>query len=114
MIGIPTLRHTIFDSNYITDVISTIPVNVVAPELSDSNPNVGMTIYCSTGTWNPPADYTYQWLKNGSPVGAQGPVPPNSYFIGNSDVNSSISCVVTATNIHGSTSVESNLVYIVH
>jgi len=94
-------------SNQITTY--TAPVNTVAPAVTGTA-RAGQTLSCTTGTWtgNPASfSYSYIWRKNG--VDQQGAAYYNStYVLTSSDVGSTWSCKVTATNTGGSTSAISN------
>jgi len=91
-------------SNSITTF--TIPANTVLPVVS-GNAKFGSTLSCTTGTWTGTATitYTYQWQRNGSNI--SGAVNSN-YDLGQDDVDTSISCVVTGTNSYGNSSANSN------
>jgi hypothetical protein len=84
------------------------PVNTIAPVISGPV-KVGGNLNCSKGTWTgtPTITYTYQWKRNGAPIiGASN----FSYLLVDADINQSIKCTVTATNIEGNTSADSNTV----
>jgi hypothetical protein len=84
------------------------PVNTVAPAITGTAQQ-GKTLTCSQGTWTgtPTITYTYQWKRNGAPIiGASN----FSYLLVDADINQSIKCTVTATNIEGNTRADSNTV----
>jgi hypothetical protein len=82
-------------------------VNSIAPAISGTA-IVGETLSCSTGTWGLPAPfaglangtpvYSYQWRRNGSPIGG---ATASSYLLIADDAGMSIDCVVRATNSGG-------------
>ena len=84
------------------------PVLSASPTITGT-PAVGQTLTCSQGVWfNSPTSYTYQW--NGV---AGSPTTNPTYTVVSGDLGHTISCTVTATNAHGSTSATSNSVLIV-
>src|SRR5208283_4985581 len=86
------------------------PANTKAPEASGT-PAVGETLSCSTGSWNgaPTPTYTYQWLREGTPIG--GATKP-TYSVQGEDRTHTLSCKVTATNSEGEGKAESNGIHI--
>jgi hypothetical protein len=95
-------------SNTITAQAFNAPANTIAPVISGTIQE-NQVITCSTGTWTgyAPITYTYQWKKNNvNIVGATS----SSYTVVSGDVGQSIKCTVTATNIVGANSTDSNVV----
>lgn len=83
------------------------PENTVAPAITGT-PAIGSMLTCSTGTWNgSPSGYTRQWFRGTTPVGTNSA----TYTPVIADVDSLISCVVTATNAGGNEPATSNSVY---
>jgi hypothetical protein len=82
------------------------PVNTVAPAITGTAQE-GQTLTCSTGTWTGSPTYAYQWKRNGSNIGS---ATNSTYTLVTADVGQSIKCTVTATNILGSTTADSNTV----
>jgi hypothetical protein len=84
------------------------PVNTVAPAITGIAEE-GETVLCSTGTWTGtlPITYTYQWYRGIVAIPGE---TSDSYIIINADVFENIGCIVTATNIIGSTSANSNTI----
>ena len=75
------------------------PTNTINPLISGTNV-VGNTLSTTNGTWSgtAPITYTYQWRRNGSNiVGATA----STYTLVQADATTSITCVVTATNLAG-------------
>jgi hypothetical protein len=85
---------------------SIIPANTVAPVVSGTA-TFGQTLSCTTGTWSgiPTPTYTYQWQRASSNIGG---ATSSTYVLVAADVGNTIRCVVTATNVVGSTSANSN------
>lgn len=73
------------------------PVSTVSPVVTGS-PSVGSTLSCDTGTWNGGATFTitYQWLRDGSPIGGS---TSNAYTLTPADGGHVIACSVTATGV---------------
>jgi hypothetical protein len=76
------------------------PVNTVAPAITGTA-QVGQTLTVSTGTWTgtPTPTYTYRWQRNNI-TGITG-ATSSTYTLVSADQNSTISCIVTATNSSG-------------
>lgn len=76
------------------------PVNTVAPAITGTV-EVGQTITCSTGTWQPSLSlsYAYQWKAAG--VNISG-ATSSTYLLTASEAGKAITCTVTATNSVGS------------
>jgi hypothetical protein len=75
---------------------TTAPVNRDVPHVTQA----GDTIACTMGNWEgEPTSYGYQWKIDGSIVGTDAA----SYTVTAADVGKAATCVVTATNAHGST-----------
>ena len=70
----------------------------------------GSAVTCTMGEWfGEPETYAYAWSADGAGVGDDS----NTLTVTGDDVGKSVSCVVTATNEHGSTAAEpSNAVVI--
>lgn len=75
------------------------PENVDVPHVQGEG-LPGVLLTCTMGNWkNEPTAYSYQWMSDEIQVGTN----EASYTIGTSDVGHVITCVVTASNIGGST-----------
>jgi hypothetical protein len=86
---------------------ATAPVNSVAPAVTGST-TVGSLLSCSQGTWTgSPTGYAYQWKQGASNISG---ATSSTYTLVTADIGASISCVVTATNVTGSTPATSNSV----
>lgn len=68
-------------------------------------PQVGSTLTTSNGTWtgSPAPTFTYLWYKDGLSTG----VTTSSYLLSSTDLGSTITVVVTGSNIVGSSSATS-------
>jgi hypothetical protein len=90
----------------IPPVSGTLPPSLTSAGGISGVPNVGEELNCNRGTWaNSPSTYTVQWLRNGIPI--PGAVQTNAiantkYKLVASDLNKVIQCMVTATNVGGS------------
>lgn len=76
------------------------PENVDVPYVSGVG-TVGEELSCTMGNWNnmDEGTYAYQWMGNGITVSTEGP----QYVIAATDAGKDITCMVTATNVWGST-----------
>lgn len=92
-------------SNGISMSALAAPANTVAPAISGDT-GAGSTLTSTTGTWtgNPTPTYAYQWKADGTNVGTN----QNTYVTQEGEIDSSITCTVTATNSQGSASQASN------
>lgn len=89
-----------------------VPTNTVAPVASEDGLDVGDTVSCTTGTWtaNPPAEYSYQWQEDGGTaewVDIDGATSA-TLVLTEDLVGADIRCTVTATNLAGTDSENSN------
>jgi hypothetical protein len=78
------------------------PGNATAPSIPASG-DPGNQVSCSPGSWSGSPTYTYAWLRDGVQV-ATG----QNYTLTGADAGREIVCRVTATNVHGSASANSN------
>lgn len=80
--------------------VGTDPVNVVLPSITGT-PVEGETLTAVDGTWtgSAPITYTYQWLRNGSPISGE---TAGTYVVQVGDAGDDISVEVTGTNAYGS------------
>jgi hypothetical protein len=87
--------------------------------VSGSTRPVGTVLTCDQGEWTGSGTVTYQWLVDGEPVatgtheGGTGSANPKRFRCGASHVGRSVTCAVTKTNRHGSTTVETNPIQVV-
>jgi hypothetical protein len=71
------------------------PVNVDVPHVQQDD----ATLTCTMGNWQgEPTGYAYQWQRDGTDIG-DGTTP---YTVTPADVGTTVTCIVTATNAHGS------------
>jgi hypothetical protein len=82
------------------------PVNSSPPVVSGT-PAPGQTLSCSNGSWTgyPPPTFTYQWLRDGTPIGGAS---TSAYVVQAADEGYGLVCQVTASNSAGSESATSN------
>jgi hypothetical protein len=72
------------------------PVNTDVPYVTQT----GDALNCTMGIWTgEPTSYAYQWQLDGAETGSNAP----DYTIAPDDVGKTATCVVTATNLGGST-----------
>ncbi len=88
----------------------TTPLNTVAPAITGTATS-GSTLTCSTGTWLgvQPITFAYQWYRDSVLIAGE---TNNTYTIISTDIGFSFVCTVTATNSLGSTSADSNSIFI--
>ena len=92
-----------------SDVTATLPVNTVAPAIT-GNPTSSNVLTCSSGTWTGADSISFQWLRNNAPMIGQTGSTLLVYSIYIGDV---MTCLVTAHNAVGPTTVMSNSVTII-
>ena len=104
----------VITASWTADAIA--PVNTVPPEVTPSSGGPGTTFTCSTGTWtgSPTPTFTFQWQTFEGGIGWSNiSGATSSTFTATSGLaNTSLKCIVTATNSAGSSSAESNVVSI--
>jgi hypothetical protein len=87
------------------------PGNTVAPVVSGTTQRL-QTLTTTDGTWTgSPSGYTYQWQRDdsgGLSYSNIASATASTYLLAASDVGCNVRCVVTATNVTGSTSANSN------
>lgn len=86
------------------------PSNLTSPVVSGGG-LVGEELTCDPGTWagTPDPVFSYQWKRNGVAIPGE---TESTYTNVQADVAQTISCTVTATNIRGTASADSNGVQI--
>jgi hypothetical protein len=83
------------------------PVLVTAPAITGT-PTSGQVLTVDNGSWtNSPTSFAYGWLRNGSFIPS---ATANTYTLTDTDVGTTISCVVSATNADGTATANSNSV----
>lgn len=107
-------RCIVFATNVAGSVIATsntlsgaeLPVNTVAPVISGTV-RIGEVLTSTQGTWTgtPTPTYAYQWMRDGVAIGG---ATASTHTVVAADIAELITCEVTATNIAGSVSEESN------
>ncbi len=93
-----------------TGVVAAPPVSTAPPTVS-GKAVVGGTLACTTGAWRGtlPFSYTYVWLGDGNLIpGATG----NVHKLAATDVAQAVGCAVTATNVAGSATAQSDKVLV--
>ena len=90
-----------------TGFATSLPVHVLGiPPIDPVKPHVagtaalGQTLTCQTGIWegDPPPVFTYQWLRDQTPIAS---ATENTYAVESADQGHVLSCKVEATNIEG-------------
>jgi hypothetical protein len=86
------------------------PVNTVPPALSYVYRYEGETVTTDDGTWdNSPTSFTYQWYRDATPISGE---TLSQYSLGAADVDTYVSCEVTAINAGGSATAPSDAIYV--
>jgi hypothetical protein len=100
-----SFRYSDVTFPYVTS-IGTAPAVTISPSLSGIS-FVGSTLTTNNGTWtgNGTISYTYQWRRDGVNISGS---TNSSYVLTQTDANTEISVVITATNSYGSASTVSN------
>ena len=95
----------------ITGVPPVAPVNTTPPALSYYLRYEGEPVDTDDGTWdNSPTSFTYQWYRDATPISGE---TLNEYTLDAADVDTEITCQVTAINATGSSTPEpSDAIYI--
>jgi len=91
------------------DVTPQLPQNTVAPAITGT-PSSSNTLTCSTGTWTGADSFSFQWLRNNSPMIGQN---TSTLLVVSPYIGDVMSCAVTALNAVGPTTVISNSVTII-
>lgn len=82
-------------------VYAAAPVNT-SPAVITGNGAIGATLTALTGTWsNNPSSFAYQWQRDGVNIAG---ATAATYVAVEADATKTISCVVTATNVIGTSS----------
>jgi hypothetical protein len=87
------------------------PINTVPPEIS-GDVSVQSTLTCTTGTWTsdtPIISYSYQWYRGASEIVGE---TSETYPITNDDVDTILTCKVTACDSDGCATATSNSILI--
>jgi len=86
------------------------PVNTTPPALSCKFRYEGETVSTNDGTWdNSPTSFTYQWYRDATPISGE---TLSQYILTSADVDTDVSCEVTAINAGGSATEPSDALYI--
>jgi hypothetical protein len=88
----------------ISSVVIPVP-EATAPPVISGVPAAGKALSVSTGTWNTPATFTYQWLRcsaKGTACAAVGGATGKDFFLLGGDAGHTFEVIVTATNAAGS------------
>ncbi|MDB2690388.1 hypothetical protein N9Z17_04235 [Planktomarina temperata] len=95
-------------SVYFTDEDSNLPINLTPPVISGTAER-GETLTSTTGTWSGTGTITfaYQWKRDNLNISG---ATSSTYVLVADDDNTSITCVVTATDDVGSTNSSSNAI----
>jgi hypothetical protein len=86
------------------------PVNTTPPALSYKFRYEGEPVDTDDGTWdNSPTSFTYQWYRDATPISGE---TLSQYILTSADVDTDVSCEVTAINAGGSATEPSDAIYI--
>ena len=87
------------------------PVNTASPSLSYEQRTEFYTVSTDDGTWdNSPTSFTYQWYRDATPISGE---TLSQYILTSADVDTEITCQVTAINAGGSSTPEpSDAIYV--
>ena len=91
-------------------VVVPLPATTVAPALSGVAAT-GRTLSTTTGTWNAPMSFAYQWLRcaaNGSGCTSIPGATNATYVVGEADGGHTLEARVSATNLAGTVAALSN------
>lgn len=77
---------------------STTPPLLTTAGTVTGTPSVGNALTCNTGSWAGAPTFIRQWLRNGVPIGG---ATGTTYTLVEADIETSIQCMVTATNAGG-------------
>lgn len=88
--------------------IPSAPVNFTAPAVTGDS-TYGGTLTATAGSWAayPSATFTYQWQRDGVDIGGETAA---THVVVEADLNTDLTCIVTATNSEGSDDATSNTV----
>jgi hypothetical protein len=106
--AINSAGSTTVDSLPTATVLPGAPFNVIAPVVSSPSLSVasGDSATTTNGNWNSgPTNYTYQWLRDGSPIFNS---TNQTHALVAADEGFHLSCMVTASNTGGSGNATSN------
>jgi len=93
-------------------VLNAGPVNTVAPAVTGTT-SVNEVLTASNGTWSESPTFTYQWkwsADNDGPWTDIAGETENTYTVILGDMTRYLKCTVTATNLSGTASQDSNVV----
>ena len=79
------------------------PENISPPTVSGTA-LIGQTITCQTGTWTNDPTFSFQWLRDGQPIGG---ATSQNYEVTSDDATRALSCTVTGRNSGGEDSATS-------
>lgn len=97
-----------FDLPVSITALPVAPTNSVAPVVSGGT-GIGITLTSTKGTWSEDASnsYAYQWKRDGVAIAGQ---TGTTYLTSSADDGHAVLCTVTASNVTGSASADSNSV----
>lgn len=94
-----------------TAQVPTLPLSLTSVSISGSTQQ-GQTLTATPGTWDgfPTPSLTYQWYRDGSPIGG---ATGSTYVTQVADISTAITCRETATNTAGANYITSNTINVV-
>ena len=88
--------------------VAGVPVNKTAPPIT-GDPRLGGTLTCGPGTWDQPATFTTQWVRDNQDLTGE---TATTHTVTAADVGRNLRCDVRATNADGASTRASSITYV--